>query len=146
MSETSENDNIKRRYPNDDFNPFKLFLWLTLNKYHLGNSCKILVVGNTDRFKESIIRGFRDAARNGGVTPPSVIDFGDYLEATTASGTIVRFMALEDNGKEHMKFHEQCEWSTFLGLCQLYTSPQILNVIRNKAPTVEILDFSKNNS
>ena len=74
------------------------------------------------------------------------INFGSYLETTTASGATIRFYTLEDNHKQHMEFHEQCEWSSFMGLCSKYKSPQALNVIRDKAPTVEILDFSENNS
>ena len=65
MSETTtETNNIKRKYPTDDFNPYNVFAWLTRNKYHLGASCKILIVGNSERFKESIVRGFRDAVRD----------------------------------------------------------------------------------
>lgn len=145
---SQEIGNIKRRYPTDDFNPFKVFDWFTKNKYHLGINSKILVVGFSERFKESIVKGFRDAVRDQGIAPehvPAIFDFGSYLEATTASGTVVRIMLLQDSGDAHMAFHEQCEWATTLGLCSRYKAPEILNILRDKAPVIDVLDFSQNN-
>lgn len=143
MSE--ENSNIKKRYPADDFNPFKVFQWFHKNRFHQGSAAKILVVGNSDRFNEFIVKGFRDTFRDAKVNVPVVVEFGGFLEATTPSGAKVRFLPIEDVNKNHMLFHEQCDWASDVGLCCKYKSPEFLNVIRDKSPTVGIYDFSENN-
>lgn len=139
-------DNIKRCYPSDDFNPYKVLQWFRENRFHLGHSAKILIVGYTPRFNDYILKGFKDVFKEKGLEAPKVAAFDGFLEAETPSGTIIRFASLNDVMENHTRFHEHCEWATDLGLCNKYTSPAFLNVIRDKTPVISIFDFSGNNS
>jgi len=139
--------NIKRKYPEGDFNPFKTMEYIYQNCLHSGVGNTVLIVGYSDRFVNEIITAWRHVLISEGLLKngDDIPNLSPLREFKTHTGTVLRFEVFKDSTEHQMKFYETCKECQTVALCNEYKSPEFLNVIREMQSDRNIYDFSKNN-
>ena len=138
--------NIKRTYTNEDFNPFTAMEFIYDQCLAVGVGKTVTLVGHSERYKNEMVRAWHHvlASRNliSGNVPP-MPDRDGYVE--THTGTILRFLGMEDTQEGQVALDNACTLSSSVVLCSKYQHPNLRSVIRGFMDTINIYDVSGNN-
>lgn len=138
--------NVRRKYSNEDFNPFTAVEWIYNNCLHTGVGSTVLITGYSKRYRKEIINTWQHVMLSQKIMLPTdlqpILEAGEFV---THTGTRLRFEEYRDNADDMMNFYEACKSSSIVALCSPYQSPDMLNVIREITVNSLVYDFSQNN-
>ena len=138
--------NIKKKYPNDDFNPFKAMEFIYDHCLHTGTGNTVLIIGHTPRYRDCIVNAWQHVLSDRNMIPndklPPYPQQGEY---DTHTGAMLKFVNFQDVSDSDQKMLELMQRATVIVLCSKYNSPEIRNIVRACAPTKLIYDVSENN-
>jgi len=138
--------NIKRKYSQEDFNPFLAMEWIYENCLHSGVGNTVLIVGYSKRFINDTIKAWKHVLLSKKLLTTS--DEQPKLscnEFITHTGTILRFEVFSDHESKMMQFSAACKEASIVALFNPYNSPDMKNIIRETVPNSLVYDFSNNN-
>ncbi|AFK66690.1 hypothetical protein COPG_00094 [Colwellia phage 9A] len=138
--------NVKRKYSNEDFNPFTAVEWIYNNCLHSGTGSTVLLVGYTERYQKEILNAWQHVMLSRKIMVPTdlqpILEAGEFI---THTGARLRFETYRDHAVDMMKFHAACQECSIVALCSPYNSPDMLNVIRETSVNNLVYNFSENN-
>jgi hypothetical protein len=105
-----------------------------------------LLVGYTERYQKEIINAWQHVMISQGIMSPQ--DTQPRLEANefvTHTGTTLRFEVYRDHAVDMMSFYDACKGASIVAICSEYTSPDMLNVIRETVVDNLVYNFYHNN-
>ena len=138
--------NVKKKYPTDDFNPFKAMEFIYDHCLHTGTGNTVLIIGHTPRYQDCIVNAWQHVLADRNMIPSDRLPpFPIQGEYDTHTGAMLKFVNFPDVSASDQKMLELMQRATVIVLCSKYNAPEIRNIVRACAPTKLIYDVSGNN-
>lgn len=139
--------NVKRKYDQNDFNPFTALEFVFDKCMMNGAGHTVLLVGWSERFQNDTLRALNHVMFSrkmiGGDDP--VVQPDRTGDLTLDNGITLRFKSIPDNWQKHVEFKEQCDQADIIVLCSSYACPDMRNILREANATKLVYDVSTNN-
>lgn len=145
---TTKIGNIEKDYTGEDFNPFKALDYIYSYCLCHGSGSVITVVGYGPVFSNKILPALHHVQRDRGLLKGRT-NHVDYNSATnevmTHTGAILHFVGMSDLDKNSEKLINICNESKVVALCSKYEDMTLKSIIRDRANSTLLYDFSSNN-